>query len=60
MIRRAYASWGQYAWSGPLFYYQGRDDNNGPEGFERSFGLARVDFSRKPAFGAYQQAALAV
>jgi len=58
MLTKAYQLYRTYDWGGPLFSYQGRDqsatDTSTRENF---FGLTRYDYSPKPAFTAYQQAA---
>jgi polysaccharide biosynthesis protein PslG len=55
MLTRAYQLWRGYTWSGPLFYYNHRDGGMDPSDY---FGLMRQDFTPKPAYTAYQQAAL--
>jgi hypothetical protein len=49
MVTEAYALFGSYEWAGPMFFYTYRDHD--------SFGLVRGDWSRRPAWYAYQEAA---
>jgi hypothetical protein len=58
MISAAYRLWGSYPWGGPLFVYQSRDRGSVADSTENFFGLLRVNFALKPAFTAYQRAAL--
>jgi polysaccharide biosynthesis protein PslG len=48
-LRQALALFRSYSWAGPLFVYAYRDHD--------SFGLVRRDWSRRPAWHAYQEAA---
>lgn len=59
MITRAYRLWLAYAWAGPLFVYQGRDQGTDETSTENWFGLLSHDFTPKPAYRAYQEAATA-
>jgi hypothetical protein len=56
MLTRAFSLWTGYAWSGPLFSYQGRDRGTDRSTREDFFGLVRADWSAKPAFDAYRNA----
>jgi hypothetical protein len=56
MLTRAFSLWTGYAWSGPLFTYQGRDQGTNKHTREDFFGLVRADWSPKPAFDAYLNA----
>jgi len=47
------ASW---AWTGPLFFYGGRDRGTDPTDREQNFGYVRTDYSSKPAHTALTQA----
>jgi polysaccharide biosynthesis protein PslG len=49
LIREAFPKWRSFAWAGPLFVYQLRD-----EGAER-FGLTGPDWSEKPAAQAFRE-----
>ena len=57
MLTRAYQLYGSYDWAGPLFFYQGRDLGTTTATSENFFGFLRSDFSAKPSYAAYQQAA---
>jgi len=50
MLTRAYSLFGSYSWAGPMFTYTYRDRD--------SFGLVRSDWSPRPAWAAFQAAAL--
>ena len=56
MLSKAYARWRNYAWSGPMFAYQGRDQGTDTSSRENFFGMLRNDWSEKPAYGAYERA----
>jgi polysaccharide biosynthesis protein PslG len=56
MITTAYSKWKTYEWAGPLFVYQHRDHGSNSSTEQDFFGLLRQDFSRKPAYAAYQRA----
>jgi hypothetical protein len=60
LVADSYRAFGSYSWAGPLFWYSFRD--LGVSGTDREFffGLVRNDFSPKPAYAAFQQAASAV
>jgi polysaccharide biosynthesis protein PslG len=60
MITRAYSLWQSYPWAGPLFTYQGRDLGTDTDNRHHFFGLLRHDFSKKPSYTAYQNAARGV
>jgi hypothetical protein len=57
MVARAYQLFGSYSWAGPLFFYQGRDQGTDTSTRENFFGFLRYDYTKKPSFTAYQQAA---
>ncbi len=57
MLTKAYQLWAGYSWAGPLFFYEGRDEGTSTSTRENFFGLLRQDFTPKPAYNAYQQAA---
>jgi hypothetical protein len=57
MITKAYSLWKTYDWAGPLFTYQGRDIGTDTSDRLNFFGLLRHDFSKKPAYTAYQNMA---
>jgi hypothetical protein len=57
MIKKAYELWSGYDWGGPLFAYEGRDYGTDRSTRENFFGLVRHDFSPKPAYHAYREAA---
>jgi hypothetical protein len=59
MVARAAALWQGYGWAGPLFVYALRDLGTGRSTRENFFGLLRRDFSEKPAYRAFQDAAAA-
>ncbi len=42
-----------WSWSGPLFWYALRDRGTDPADREANFGLARRDFSLKPAYSTF-------
>lgn len=50
MLTQAYGLFGSYPWAGPLFVYTYRNAD--------SFGLLRSDYSPRPAWFAYRDAAL--
>jgi len=56
IVARAYQLWQGYDWAGPLFVYQGRDQGTDASNREDFFGLEHYDFSKKPAYTAYQNA----
>jgi hypothetical protein len=45
--------WG--AWTGPLIWYQIRDNGTNPTFFEDHMGLLRRDYSEKPAYRTFKQ-----
>ena len=52
LLREGFRLWAGYRWAGQLFWYALRD--RGPTSWHTTCGLARNDFSRKPAFAAYR------
>jgi hypothetical protein len=60
MVRRAYRLWASYRWAGPLFTYQGRDLGWQGTTNQNFFGLIKFNGVPKPAFVAFQRAAVAV
>jgi hypothetical protein len=60
MVARAYELWAHYRWAGPLFLYQGRDAGIAKTTIGNFFGFINFNFTRKPAFSAYQRAALLI
>jgi hypothetical protein len=60
MISQAAQLYSTYSWGGPLFIYQGRDQGTNTTTREDFFGLVRYDYSQKPSYTAYQQAAAAL
>jgi hypothetical protein len=58
-IIRGFALWSTYSWAGPLLVYEGRDEKS--ESHNQTMwnylGLLLEDFSKKPSYAAYQQAA---
>jgi hypothetical protein len=48
-----HGNWG--AWTGPLIWFQIRDNGTNPTYFDDHFGLLRRDYSEKPAYRAYKQ-----
>jgi len=57
MITKAYSLWRTYRWAGPLFTYEGRDLGTSTDTRENFFGMLRHDFSPKPSYTAYRNAA---
>jgi polysaccharide biosynthesis protein PslG len=57
MLTRAYQLFSGYGWAGPLFFYQGRDQGTDTSNIEDFYGFLNHDFTPKPAYTAYQQAA---
>jgi hypothetical protein len=57
LVTDSYRVFGSYPWAGPLFWYSFRDLAQSGNEREHFFGLLRHDFSPKPAYGAYRQAA---
>src|SRR5207248_4098090 len=55
MLTKAYQLYRSYDWAGPLFFYQGRDQS--ATNTEDAMGITHYDFTAKPAYTAYQQAA---
>jgi hypothetical protein len=49
MVREAFIAKAQYPYTGPLFWYSGRDNGTNTADREQNFGLWRNDFSAKPA-----------
>jgi polysaccharide biosynthesis protein PslG len=49
MVREAFVAKAQYSFTGPLFWYSGRDNGTNLSDREQNFGLWRNDFSAKPA-----------
>jgi hypothetical protein len=60
IITAGYRLWSGYAWAGPLFVYQGRDQGTDPSTDYDFYGLTDYYGRPKPAFRAYLQASLAV
>lgn len=56
MVTRALQLFRSYKWSGPLFWYSGRDAGTSSGTRENFFGLLRNDFSAKPSFAAFKAA----
>jgi hypothetical protein len=56
-VIKAYELFGAYGWAGPLFWYATRDLGATTDTRENFFGLIRLDFSPKPAYGAYRAVA---
>jgi hypothetical protein len=48
-----------YPWAGPLFLYKFHDDCTNPDSYDCGHGLTRVDYTPKPAYRAYRNAASA-
>jgi hypothetical protein len=42
--------WSRWSWTGPLIYYELRDQGTDRSDREQNFGLLRYDWSAKPAF----------
>jgi polysaccharide biosynthesis protein PslG len=59
LVTDGYKAFASYSWAGPLFWYSLRDLGASGGDREYFFGLLRHDFSAKPAYTAYQQAAAA-
>jgi polysaccharide biosynthesis protein PslG len=57
MISRSLELWKGYDWAGPIMIYSGRDLGTDTGDRENFYGLLRYDFSRKPSFAAYREAA---
>jgi chitodextrinase len=49
LIREAFPKWRAFAWAGPLFVYQLRDE------YSERFGLTGLDWSEKPAAEAFRE-----
>jgi hypothetical protein len=60
MVAQAYRLFAGYAWAGPLFLYQGRDAGVAASTIDNFFGFVNYNFTRKPAFAAYERAQLLV
>jgi polysaccharide biosynthesis protein PslG len=60
IVARAYHLWAHYKWAGPLFLYQGRDAGVAKTTIGNFFGFINFNFTRKPAFSAYQRVALLI
>jgi len=56
-IGEAYALWKTYPWAGPLCYYNFVDDGTTTDTIENFFGLIRNDWTLKPGYTAYKNAA---
>jgi hypothetical protein len=46
-----------FRWAGPSFFYSYRDKGKDPSDREQNFGIVRYDWSRKPAYAAFQRVA---
>ncbi len=55
-LKETYALWTSYDWAGPMFWYEHKDQGTNLSDKEANFGLLRYDWTKKPAFAAYQQA----
>jgi hypothetical protein len=60
IVAQAYRLWASYRWAGPLFTYQGRDLGWQGTTNQNFFGLLKFNSVPKPAFSAFQRAALSV
>jgi polysaccharide biosynthesis protein PslG len=60
MVARAYRLFAGYPWAGPLFLYQGRDAGVSSSTIANFFGFINFNFTRKPAYSAYQRTQLLV
>ena len=56
-LTEAYALFGSYPWAGPLFVHDFQDDGTSTSTREHFFGLIRFDWSQKPSYVAYKNAA---
>jgi hypothetical protein len=59
-LRKAFNKIDDYPYVGPSFWYNLRNNywqHNDPDDIEANYGLVRVDFSPKPAYAAYTNAA---
>jgi polysaccharide biosynthesis protein PslG len=56
-LTEAYALFGSYPWAGPLFVHDFQDDGTSTSTREHFFGLIRYDWSPKPSYVAYKNAA---
>jgi hypothetical protein len=54
MLQRGFTLWRSYDWAGPMLWYAGRDLGTATDTRENFFGIMRNDFTKKPAFAAYQ------
>jgi hypothetical protein len=59
MVTDSYAKLKTYSWSGPAFFYSGRDVGTDTLNIEDNFGIIHNNWSLKPAYAAYQSAAAA-
>jgi polysaccharide biosynthesis protein PslG len=57
MITQAYKLWLGYSWAGPMFVFQLRDEGTAESTTANWFGLLDNNFTAKPAYHSYQQAA---
>ena len=53
LMRDGYTAWNDWTWTGPLLWYNWRNDGTDPANREHHFGLIRHDFSAKPSLAAY-------
>jgi hypothetical protein len=60
MLTKAYQLWSTYRWAGPLFAYEGRDEGISTSTRENFFGLLHHNFTPKPSYAAYRQAAATI
>jgi polysaccharide biosynthesis protein PslG len=60
IVAQAYRLWASYRWAGPLFTYQGRDLGWQGTTNQNFFGLLKFNGVPKPAFSAFQRAALSI
>lgn len=56
LLVAAIATAASWSWTGPLFFYGGRDRGTDLTDREQNFGFVRTDFSSKPAHAALVQA----
>src|SRR4051812_37383326 len=54
IAQRAFELLPTYSWAGPLFWYMTRDAGTNGGTREDWFGIARRDYSKKPAFYAFE------
>lgn len=58
LITEATAIWRNTTWGGPFFWYEFKDPSDNKSTTENFFGLLRYDGTPKPAYQAFQEAAL--